>query len=370
MAELFDYKCPACGAAMVFDAELQKMKCPYCDTIVDMSQFQEQVAELEQEPPTEAEHTDADGDGWIDSGGSEWTDEEKEGLRVYSCKSCGGEIIADAQTGATTCPYCGSNVVMKGQFEGRIKPDKILPFKITKKQAIEEYNKLVRGRWLLPPAFRDQSRIEKIQGVYVPYWVFSTKAHVDLEYEGTKVHAMVVGDVENITTEHFAVERSGDLVFENVPADCSTKIDDIMTESIEPFDYSEAVPFQPAYMAGFLADRYDEDVEKSRKRAEARIVKSADIPFRQTIQGSYSTLNLVNSDVRLFDARNDYALLPVWLINISWNGQTWLYAINGQTGKTVGDFPEDKGQFWKYVVTRGIGIAAVVYAVTFLFSMF
>ena len=351
---------------MVFDADLQKMKCPYCDTIVDMSQFQEQADEL---AAAEPKPSDTDGDGWDDSGGAEWTDEEKASMRVYSCKSCGGEIIADAQTGATTCPYCGSNVVMKGQFEGRIKPDKILPFKFSKKQAIEEYKKLVEKRWLLPAAFREQSRIDKIQGVYVPFWVFDAKAQVDLEYEATKVHVAVVGDVENVTTEHFMVERSGVLEFQKVPADCSSKIDDIITESIEPFDYSEAVPFQPAYMAGFLADRYDENVEESRRRAEARIVKSADAPFRRTIQGSYSTLNLASSNVRIRNARYDYALLPVWLINISWNGKTWLYAINGQTGKTVGDFPEDKGQFWKYVLTRGAGIAVAVYAASFLFSL-
>ena len=369
MADLFNYKCPACGGAMVFDAEQQKMKCPYCDTLVDMSQFQEQADELAASAESPAEPEDAvETEGDWNSSGSEWSEEEKAGLKVYGCDSCGGEIIADAQTGATTCPYCGSNVVMKGAFQGKLKPDKVIPFKISKKQAIEAYKTMTKGRWLLPSAFTSNSRIEKMQGVYIPFWIFNATAHVQLAYTGTRVHTHITGDTEHVTTEYFQVEREGDVSFRDVPADCSRKVDNVMMESIEPYDYSEAVRFQPAYLAGFLADRYDEDVEESRNRAEARIERSAEIPFRRTITEPYSTLTKDFSSVRIHDATYDYALLPVWLMNTSWEGKTYLYAINGQTGKTVGDFPEDKKAFWKYVLTRGGIVAAVMYGLSFLFS--
>ena len=127
MGNLQEYKCPCCGGAIEFNSKLQKMKCPYCDTEFEIETLQGYEKELQNEQ--------SDDMTWETSAGSEWQEGEAEGLRVYTCKSCGGEIVADANTAATSCPYCNNPIVMTGQFEGSLRPDYVIPFKLDKKAA-------------------------------------------------------------------------------------------------------------------------------------------------------------------------------------------------------------------------------------------
>ena len=115
MAKMQEFKCPCCGGSIEFDSSVQKMKCPFCDTEFDVGTLSEYAQTVEEEQPEDM--------SWSDEAGSEWRDGESEGLRTYVCKSCGGEIVGDANTAATACPFCGSPVVMTGQLSGALKPD-------------------------------------------------------------------------------------------------------------------------------------------------------------------------------------------------------------------------------------------------------
>ena len=127
MAKMQEFKCPCCGGSIEFDSSVQKMKCPFCDTEFDVGTLSEYAQTVEEEQPEDM--------SWSDEAGSEWQDGESEGLRTYVCKSCGGEIVGDANTAATACPFCGSPVVMTGQLSGALKPDYVIPFKKSKKEA-------------------------------------------------------------------------------------------------------------------------------------------------------------------------------------------------------------------------------------------
>ena len=122
MAKMQEFKCPCCGGSIEFDSSVQKMKCPFCDTEFDVGTLSEYAQTVEEEQPEDM--------SWSDEAGSEWQDGESEGLRTYVCKSCGGEIVGDANTAATACPFCGSPVVMTGQLSGALKPDYVIPFKL------------------------------------------------------------------------------------------------------------------------------------------------------------------------------------------------------------------------------------------------
>jgi len=166
-------------------------------------------------------------------------------------------------------------------------------------------------------------------------------------------------------TSFFSISRAGTLEFENVPVDGSSKMDDAMMESIEPFDFSEAVDFQTAYLAGYFADRYDVSSEESIDRANARIKKSTEDAFAQTVQG-YATVVPEHSSVRFSEGKAKYALFPVWLLNTSWKDKKYTFAMNGQTGKFVGDLPLDKSAYTKWLLGLTAVIGAAIFALSYL----
>lgn len=353
MSVLQEYKCPCCGGAVAFDAGLQKVKCPYCDTEFDMEALTAYDTELSNETSDEMV--------WDTTVTEPW--QETDGIRGYMCKSCGGEILGDANTAATSCPYCGNPVVMMEQFSGSLKPDCVIPFKLDKQSAIAALKEHYKGKRLLPKVFREENHLEEIQGIYVPVWLFDAEASADVRYKATRIRSWSDSSYNYTQTSHYALVRGGRLGFSCVPVDGSTKMDDTMMESIEPFDASAAVDFQTAYLAGYLADRYDVDADESIQRANERIKRSTEEAFAATAAG-YTTLIPEHSSVRLEKGQTRYALYPVWLLNTKWNGKTYTFAMNGQTGKFVGDLPMDKGAYKKWFA----GITAAVSAGAFVLS--
>lgn len=301
----------------------------------------------------------ADDMQWESTAGNEWESGETDGLRTYVCKSCGGEIVGDETTGATSCPFCGNPVVMMGQFSGALKPDYVIPFKLDKKAAKEALKKHYVGKRLLPKVFRDQNHIDEIKGIYIPFWLFDADANADIRYKATRTSHWSDSNYNYTKTDYYSIWRSGSLGFSGVPVDGSSKIENDLMESIEPFDFSEAVDFQTAYLAGYLADKYDVDAEQSIVRANERIKTSTEQAFQSTVQG-YATVIPEYSGVRLFNTNAKYALYPVWILSTSWNGKQYTFAMNGQTGKLVGDLPLDKSALmkWRIALTGIVGAAA------------
>ncbi len=352
MSTLQQYKCPCCDGAIEFDTQSQKMACPYCGTEFEM----ETLMAYDQELNTAT----ADNMNWDVAAGGTWQEGETDGLRVYSCNSCGGEIVGDETLGATSCPFCGNPVVMMGQFAGDLKPDYVIPFKLDKKAAKEALKKHYMGKKLLPKAFKSQNHIDEVKGVYVPFWLFDTDADAHIRYKGTRIRTWSDSSYRYTETSFYNITRAGSIGFERVPVDGSTKFDDTLMESIEPFNFNEAVDFQTAYLAGFLADKYDVDAQQSIERANERIRRSTADAFASTVNG-YATVTPVTSNIALQNGVAKYALYPVWLLNTTWNGQKYTFAMNGQTGKLVGDLPLDKGAYFKWL----FGIAGIASAVAF-----
>ena len=201
MQALQEYKCPCCGGALAFDSSIQKMKCPFCDTEFDIEALEGYDEALREEKSDSME--------WETTAGSEWENGEADGLRTYICKSCGGEIVGDANTAATTCPFCGNRVVMMGNFSGSLKPDLIIPFKLDKNAAKEGLMRHLSGKRLLPKVFKSQNHIDEIKGVYVPFWLFDTDVDARMRYSATKVRTWSDDDYDYKETSHFAISREG-----------------------------------------------------------------------------------------------------------------------------------------------------------------
>lgn len=357
METLQEYKCPCCGGAIEFDSSLQKMKCPYCDTEFEMETLKSYDEELKNQGSDEMD--------WQIQAGSEWKEGEAEGLNVYVCKSCGGEIVGDGNTAATSCPYCGNPVIMMGQFSGDLKPDYVIPFKLDKKAAKEGLMNHLKDRPLLPKVFKDENRIDEIKGIYVPFWLFDTNATAKIRYKATKVHTWSDSNYRYVQTSFFSILRGGTIGFERVPVDGSTKMPDDLMESIEPFDFNEAVDFQTAYLSGYLADKYDVTADESINRANQRVKRSTEQAFASTVQG-YSTVLPESSSICLKNGVVKYALYPVWMLTTTWKGKQYIFAMNGQTGKFVGDLPIDNVLFWKWFAGLTGIISTIMFIITFL----
>jgi DNA-directed RNA polymerase subunit RPC12/RpoP len=355
--QILEYKCPCCSGIIEFDSGLQQMKCPYCDTTFDPAALIEMDEALNNPQPDQME--------W-ETPQNEFSAEELSGMNVYSCKSCGGEIVTDATTGATHCPFCGNPVVLTGAFSGALKPDFVIPFKVSKEQAKEALKNYAKGKKLVPKFYTSESHLEEIKGVYVPYWLYSADVDAQFNFRATQTRMWRTGDRQFTETSHFRLERQGGLSFENVPVDGSTKVDDTMMESLEPYDLSEMIPFQTAYLSGYFADKYDVDAEAGVERANERIRSSTASAFQQTVGGFIAPV-AETSSIRFLNNTCHYALLPVWLLNTTYEGKLYPFAMNGQTGKLVGDLPVGKKEYWKrYLVSAGV-CAVIVFLISLLF---
>ncbi|MBR3818616.1 MAG: hypothetical protein IKJ41_05640 [Clostridia bacterium] len=357
MSAITEQKCPHCGGAVEFNVGAQKLKCPYCDAEFDIAAMQQ----AEDFAANTVEQIN-----W-NSQGSQWGAGETDGMSVYACNSCGGEIVADQTTGATSCPYCGNQVVMKGQFSGALKPDLVIPFKLDKKAAKEALKKHFRGKKFVPKAFLAENKLDEVKGVYVPHWLFSCDAVVNATYQAEKYKHWSDSKNEYTETTAYNVYRSGSIGFDNVPVDGSTKMPDDLMESIEPFNLNEAVPFNTAYLAGYLADKYDVDVNQSMGRANERIQASALDAFEDTVEG-YNAVTPMQAAMQVANGSYKYALYPVWILNVKWKGQNHTFAMNGQTGKFVGNIPTEEKKAKLIGGLGGAAVGALIYIIINIIS--
>lgn len=360
MSALLEYECPCCGGKIEFDSASQQMKCPFCDTTFELETLKEYggvMNETQQETMT-----------WDVTPGGEWQEGETAGMSVYTCNSCGGEIVADQTTGATSCPYCDSPVVMTGQFGGDLRPDFVIPFKLDKQAAMNALKKHLEGKFLLPAAFKDENHIDDIKCIYVPFWMFDADAKGSFAYKATRVRRWEDSSYNYVETKHYSVLRAGSLSFEHVPVDGSSKMPDDLMESIEPFNFAEVKDFNTAYLSGYLADKYDVSAEESIDRANTRVKESMRDEFLRTVTG-YTTVIQQRESIALSNGKARYVLCPVWVLNTSWNGENFLFAMNGQTGKFVGNLPVDMGKFWRFLMLFCVIFGAVGAGIAILLQL-
>lgn len=345
--QVTNYQCPNCTGPLHFVGASGKLECDFCGSNFEVADIEALYAQKNEKAATAFETAEekTQETEWDSSGMSSDWGEDAANMKAYSCPSCGAQLICDASTAATSCPYCGNPSVVPGQFSGALKPEFVIPFKLSKEDAVNALKKHYKGKPFLPKSFSAENHVQEIKGVYVPFWLFDGEAEGSARYAATRTHVHRTGDVEITRTDHFNVFRAGSIKFEKIPVDASTKMPDDHMDSIEPYDYKELKPFSTAYLPGFLADRYDVSAEESSNRADERCVNTLEESLKGTISG-YMTCIRVGGSTQLRRGKVHYALLPVWMLNTKWQGRDYLFAMNGQTGKLVGDLPTSMGKFW------------------------
>ncbi|MEK3723585.1 TFIIB-type zinc ribbon-containing protein [Paenibacillus sp. FSL H8-0034] len=314
--QVIEYKCPNCGSGMVFDSETGMLSCESCG----------RKDNIEQIPDPLTKNTFS-------------ADEANE----YHCNSCGAVIMTESETTATVCSFCGSGVVLGDRLTGKLAPAMVIPFSISKDEAMQAFRKWCRNGLLTPMGFMTADRIKGITGMYVPFWLYALNNKIEVQAHAAKVRTYRQGDYEYTETQHFEVYRKIRLNYVKVPIDASEKMNDELMDKLEPFPYDQLKSFKTPYLAGYIAEKYSYNDEELLPRAKDKISTYID-SYIQSAMAGYSTVNYTSKQIDTILKNADYALLPVWVVHYDYNKLEYTFAMNGQTGQVVGKPPISKAK--------------------------
>lgn len=361
---LISFKCPNCDGELVFSPETQNFKCEYCFSAFS----QEELEKLEPEIGTQTVDDGSTGEYEENFDGEENqtndSTEEKDAV-IYSCPSCGAEIVTDETTAATFCYYCHNPVILGGKLEGRYLPNKVIPFEMTKEQAVTRFLGYVGKKKFIPKAFFNKKQIESMSGVYFPYWLYNTELDAKMSASARKVRSWRTGDIQHTETKHFHVEREGEVVLKNLTENALRKANAKLASGIMPYDFRRMKDFNMGYLSGFLAERRDIEQNQVQAKMQEEMRDSAKNLMRETLEYSSATVE----SFHVMPTREEwfYCLLPVWTVTYKGkNGQIYYYSMNGQTGEVCGELPVD----YKKVTLTSLLIAAGILVVGLIGGFF
>lgn len=325
---------------MEFDGATQKLKCNHCGFSISVDEYESQSGKGDRGQGN-GETSQAFKDKDTDNRDAKQGDREAEKVKVYHCQSCGAELVADKFTSATICGFCGNPSLVEDRLTGDFMPSLVIPFKIDKEGAKSIYRGWVKKGPLTPKALSSKSTIEKITGVYVPFWLYDFNAQDNMQATATRTRTERHGDYQYIYTDHYSVYRSVRADFDKIPADASEKMPDDAMDKLEPFHYQEMIQFQMPYLSGYFSEKYNFTSDQIENRARNRVNDYITDITRGTING-YSTVSVLENQVSATNLNDEYALFPVWMLNYRYNGKNFQFMLNGQTGKIVADRPISK----------------------------
>lgn len=306
------YKCPSCGAPLVYSADTKKLSCHSCG-------FSKEVPDFEYKTFSELNGASA---------------------KTYACSSCGATLITDEHTSATFCSFCGSPTLIEDRLLNEVRPSGVIPFTVTKEEATAIFKKWTQKGFLTPGLLKKESTVEKLTGMYVPFWIYDYDARTMMVAKCTKSTSHREGDYQVTHTHHYVVTRDVEAGYNMIPADASEKMEDGVMDKLEPYAYKELVPFEMPYLSGFYAEKYNYQGEELLDRIKARVTQYITASAKETI-GGYDTVNIVENNITGKCVDMEYVLMPVWTLFYRWNKKEYMFTINGQTGKVVADRPVD-----------------------------
>lgn len=369
---VIQYKCPNCGADMVFDSSSGMLHCDSCGRNEDIEKMP--LPDVPEGDTNEAPKVNLFDTAEIENETSyNYEDDYDETLHKtfqdgeavqFQCNNCGAVILTDPDTTATTCSFCGAAVVLGERLSGDLQPARIIPFHINKAQAQDAFVKWCKGGKLTPKGFMTADRIKNITGIYVPFWLYDVNGVGDVDATCTRVRTYTRGDYIYTETRYYHVYRKVDLNYQKVPVDASTKMNDALMDLLEPYRYQELKNFNMPYLAGYIAEKYNYTDKDVFPRARDKAGSYVDSYLRSTING-YTSVIYNRKDINIRQRKAYYTLLPVWMVCYDYKDAEHIFAMNGQTGKIVGKPPLCKSKIaaWffgvsaaSFVIIKFIGL--------------
>ena len=279
------------------------------------------------------------------------TDEPKEDgeavmdNQIYTCKSCGAELCLSGVETSTFCIYCGQPTIVFDRMEKVRMPDTIIPFVVTKEEALEKIRTKVKKGLFIPSAMKNFEP-ERVCGIYIPYWLF------DADYSDEMVIRSKVKSGKTTVTKYYRRFPSCKLYY--FPVDASKNLNDLSSQKLEPYDYSGMRPFNPAYMSGFYSDRFDMSADQMMITSMFRAQSKMYDYVKKTVPGSPQGIS--DSYPRFHVRKKYYTMLPAWFMTVKYGFIPYTITVNGQTGKVVGAVPYSKKKFYAFMSGLFVGI--------------
>ena len=285
----------------------------------------------------------------------------QESALIYRCPSCGAEVITDETTAATYCFYCHNPIVLEGKLSGEYLPNGIIPFKITKDEAVEKFHEWIQKKKFVAKGFYSKKNIEKMSGVYFPYWLYDCVTNSTMNGSARDVRVWRVGDLEYTETKLYSINRVGKISYKNLPKTALQKAQNAMLKGIFPYEFGALEKFHMGYLSGFQAEKRDIDKDTLSKEIHNEIQKYAEKRMRNTVSG-HTSFNVETQNHTIAKEEFKYTLLPVWVMTYRQSGnQVYYFAMNGQTGEIVGKLPINRKKLWT--------LGGIIFAAVFAFLM-
>jgi len=344
MAET-DRKCPQCGATMDYDPSTGGLYCPFCD-------YREEIKAENaagEETAKELDFSKAEFTGNCDWGVSQ---------KTVTCKSCGAVSVYDALEVASECPYCGSNQVMEASDVKTLAPNGVVPFAVTDKDASQKFLTWIKKKWFAPKAAKESAKADAFKGIYLPYWTFDADTKSDYTAEYGIDRKVKRGDKEEIVTDWHRTQGHYEHFIDDALVAGSNEQNQYILQKAEPYDTNDCKAYKPEYLAGFSAQRYSVGLKDAWEKAKLFIKDRLSNLISSKITSEHNAdrvRNLVFSTT-YSNITYKYVMLPVWLSTYKYNGKTYQFVVNGQSGKVGGEYPISP---WRVLIAILIGIAII-----------
>jgi DNA-directed RNA polymerase subunit RPC12/RpoP len=268
--------------------------------------------------------------------------EEAEAV-LYTCPSCGAQIVTDDTTAASICYYCHNPVVLSGKLEGEYKPDYVIPFQIDRKKAEEIFSQWIGRKRYVPTEFYNKRQIETMSGIYFPYWLYGCHISGDFQARGTKIRTWDTGGLRYTETKTYDISRKGEMDVDNVARNALRKANRRLVDNVLPYRMEAKKEFGLGYLSGFMAENRDMEKQEFTGEVQDEVKNYASSSLESQASG-YANLQVMTKDVRVSDEKWSSALLPVWTLTYKdkKDGKIYYFALNGQTGKAAGALPVDQ----------------------------
>ncbi len=303
-----------------------------------------------------------------DSCGGEDSEEILKPEDPFTCPSCGSHIEVGEYDSSCKCEACGAPIILDPRIEYPYGPDLALPFMIDKYEAIEALRAYAKDKLFIPGNFINAHMEDKLEGIYVPFWLYDFDTDVHYNAIGVKIRTWTSGDTEYTETSKYAVARELEIDYSGYPADASIKMPDDMMDLVEPYDYGRMGKFDAKLLSGFSAERYNFDPNQLEPRVKARMAKDTDAWINSTISG-YNHMEGVQKRVDDKRKATNFALLPVWDYKYHYKGQEYHFYLNGQSGKIVGKSPVSPARVFGLTATLFTTLAIFIQGLEQLLEM-
>ena len=345
------YKCPNCDGPLTWNGKKERFVCDYCRSMFSEAELKvlspaaasaETVdAETARQLRENARENGASAEAFNEAEENKSTKQPAK-MKLYSCPSCGAQVVTDDTTAATTCYYCHNPIVLMDKLGDEYTPDFLIPFSIDRKQAEKVFADWVKKQKYIPSDFYNAKQIELLSGVYFPYWVYSCHVHSDISGTADRIRIWEDSRMRYTETSVYDITDTAESDIRDMSRIALNKASKVLCESVMPFDTEKLKEFNPGYLQGYIAETRDIEMSQIRPEVSEEVDAYCRNQAKRKIQSGFDAVHIDSINNRVSSESFRYALLPVWTVTYKdKTGKVYYFSINGQTGKTCGELPTE-----------------------------